>query len=67
VGSLVNNSRNLALKLHAILKDDRDKAFFRKMIPSYASILNKHLKTKKQAPLEEIRFQKINIHIDLIK
>ncbi|MDG2433346.1 bestrophin family ion channel [Flavobacterium sp.] len=43
-GSLVNNSRNLALKLHAILKEEKDLAFFRKMIPSYASILNKHLK-----------------------
>jgi putative membrane protein len=43
-GALVNNSRNLALKLHAILKEDKDKVFFRKMIPSYASILNKHLK-----------------------
>jgi putative membrane protein len=57
-GALVNNSRNLALKLNAILKDNRDKAFFRKMIPSYASILNKHLKdeeTSKQLS-EEIRF-----------
>lgn len=43
-GALVNNSRNLALKLHAILKDEKDKIFFRKMIPSYAFILNKHLK-----------------------
>ena len=43
-GALVNNSRNLALKLHAVLKEEKDKAFFRKMIPSYASILNKHLK-----------------------
>jgi putative membrane protein len=57
-GSLVNNSRNLALKLHAILKDDRDKAFFRKMIPSYASILNKHLKDEETGHQlsEEIRF-----------
>ena len=43
-GSLVNNSRNLALKLSAILHDESDRAFFRKIIPSYASILNKHLK-----------------------
>jgi putative membrane protein len=43
-GALVNNSRNLALKLHAVLKDEKDKTFFRKMIPSYALILNKHLK-----------------------
>jgi len=43
-GSLVNNSRNLAIKLSVILKDDKDRVFFRKIIPSYASILNKHLK-----------------------
>ncbi len=43
-GSLVNNSRNFAIKLAAILKDENDKKFFRKMIPSYASILHKHLK-----------------------
>jgi putative membrane protein len=43
-GGLVNNSRNLAIKLSVILKEESDRAFFRKIIPSYASILNKHLK-----------------------
>ncbi|WP_367752828.1 bestrophin family protein [Flavobacterium sp. WC2430] len=43
-GSLVNNSRNLAIKLSVILQEESDRAFFRKLIPSYASILNKHLK-----------------------
>ncbi|MCG9792733.1 bestrophin family protein [Flavobacterium algicola] len=43
-GGLVNNSRNLAIKLNAILDDEKDKSFFRTMIPNYASILNKHLK-----------------------
>ena len=43
-GSLVNNSRNLAIKLSVILHEESDRAFFRKLIPSYASILNKHLK-----------------------
>jgi len=42
-GSLVNNSRNFALKLAVILKDDEDKAFFRKAIPNYASVLHIHL------------------------
>lgn len=42
-GGLVNSSRNLALKLAAILTDEKDKAYFRKVIPSYASILHKHL------------------------
>lgn len=43
-GSLVNNSRNLSLKLSVILKEESDRKFFRKMIPSYASVLHKHLK-----------------------
>lgn len=43
-GSLVNNSRNLSIKLAVILTDEVDRTYFRKMIPSYASILNKHLK-----------------------
>jgi putative membrane protein len=43
-GSLVNNSRNLTIKLSVMLSDENDRAFFRKIIPSYASILNKHLK-----------------------
>lgn len=42
-GGLVNSSRNLALKLSTILASENDLAFFRKMIPSYASILQKHL------------------------
>jgi len=45
-GSLVNNSRNLAIKLSAILQDEYDKAYFKKIIPSYASVLEKHLKNK---------------------
>lgn len=42
-GSLVNNSRNLAIKLSVMLNDEKDRFFFRKVIPSYASILSKHL------------------------
>jgi putative membrane protein len=44
-GALVNNSRNLALKLNAILEaDDVDsRVFFRKSIPLFASVLRRHL------------------------
>jgi putative membrane protein len=42
-GSLVNNSRNLSIKLAVMLHEEKDKSFFRKMIPNYASILHKHL------------------------
>lgn len=42
-GALVNNSRNFALKLSAILPDEIDKVFFRKLIPHYAASLHSHL------------------------
>ena len=42
-GTLVNNSRNLALKLSAYLSDEHDRRFFRNAIPAFASVLSKHL------------------------
>jgi ion channel-forming bestrophin family protein len=44
-GSLVNNSRNLAMKLEAILPTGAttERAFFRKIIPAYAYALHNHL------------------------
>lgn len=42
-GSLVNNSRNMALKLAAILPEEEDRRFFRKNIANYASVLHVHL------------------------
>ena len=44
-GSLVNNSRNLAMKLQAMLPADEkeQRAFFRKIIPAYAYALHNHL------------------------
>jgi len=44
-GSLVNNSRNLAIKLSAMLPvtDTANRNFFRKVIPAYAHALKKHL------------------------
>lgn len=42
-GALVNNSRNLAIKLNAFLVHDADRAYFKKLIPTYASVLSKHL------------------------
>lgn len=60
-GGLVNNSRNFAIKLSAILKDENDQKFFRKYIPMYADILHKHLKdedTSKQL------FEDVELEID---
>jgi len=42
-GALVNNSRNLALKLSAYLRDDHDRDIFRRAIPTYAAVLAEHL------------------------
>jgi ion channel-forming bestrophin family protein len=44
-GALVNNSRNLAIKLHVLLppEDKNHRNFFRKIIPAYAYALKKHL------------------------
>jgi ion channel-forming bestrophin family protein len=43
-GSLVNSSRNFALKLATMLKDADEKVYFRRVIPAYAHVLNQHLK-----------------------
>lgn len=44
-GALVNNSRNLAMKLAVMLKDAEDKAIMAKLLPAYAQVLNLHLKS----------------------
>lgn len=43
-GALVNNSRNLSIKIAVMVADKEDKAVFRKLIPAFAYVLNKHLK-----------------------
>ena len=46
-GALVNNSRNLALKLAAMLPDGHpDRQFFRQIIPAYAVALRDHLRSE---------------------
>ena len=47
-GSLVNNSRNLAIKLHSMLASNEEvhRSFFRKAIPMYASVLSHHLRSE---------------------
>ena len=48
-GSLVNNSRNFAMKLNAILpaEEKGQRTFFRKIIPAYAYALHNHLNKEK--------------------
>lgn len=51
-GALTNNSRNLAIKLCALLPgEERHREFFRKIIPAYAVALKNHLRS------EEIRVE----------
>lgn len=60
-GGLVNNSRNFAIKLSVMLHDERDKSFFRKMIPNYASVLHKHLKNEETS---QQLFENVDLEID---
>ena len=50
-GNLINNSRNLSMKLNAILPEDdeEERAFFQKTIPAYALALHDHLKAESTA------------------
>lgn len=48
-GSLVNNSRNLAMKIAAITTSESDRSFFRKSIADYAAVLSAHLKDEDTA------------------
>ncbi|QZK90474.1 hypothetical protein K5V07_08180 [Flavobacterium sp. CHNK8] len=43
-GSLVNNSRNFAIKLSVMLTNKEDLEYFKKWIPTYATVLDEHLK-----------------------
>ncbi|MBL7941630.1 MAG: hypothetical protein JNM00_02635, partial [Flavobacteriales bacterium] len=47
-GSLVNNSRNLAIKINALFQDDsQTRTYFRMMIPAFAGVLHRHLRSEK--------------------
>jgi putative membrane protein len=43
-GSLVNNSRNMAFKVNAFVKDGNTRTFFRTAIPWYARTIKEHLR-----------------------
>ena len=53
-GALVNNTRNLAIKLNTVLGPDRkeDREFFERMIPNFVVALKEHL--RKGVILEEL-------------
>jgi putative membrane protein len=70
-GSLVNNSRNLALKLAAMLpeNDEENRSFFRKVIPAYAFALRDHLRSEQTRTelFDESKHKHILKHIDTEK
>ena len=57
-GALTNNSRNLALKLAALLPNESDRLFFRTTIPAYASALRTHLRS------EETRLELFDVDVN---
>jgi putative membrane protein len=67
-GSLVNNSRNLAIKLSVMLPvdDEEQRSFYRKIIPAFAFALRDHLKTEKTRTelFEEDKHKHLLKHID---
>ncbi len=70
-GSLVNNSRNLAMKLNVVLPvdDQTQRTFFRKIIPAFAFALHNHLR-KEETRIElfqEQEHQHLNHKIDKAK
>jgi putative membrane protein len=60
-GALVNNSRNLALKLSAYLADENDRNYFKKAIPAYASVLSKHLLNEE---VSQMLFEGLDLALD---
>lgn len=64
-GLLLNNSRNLASKLNAMIskENEADRVFFQEMIPAFAFALKEHL--RKGVKIEELKItdEKINNHL----
>lgn len=67
-GSLVNNGRNLAMKLSVMIPetDKEHRTFFRKIIPAFAYALHKHLRSENTriALFEEDRHHPVFKQID---
>lgn len=60
-GALVNNSRNLALKLSAYCAEENDRNLFKQIIPTYASVLAQHLSNKE---VSQMLFAGLDLAID---
>lgn len=69
-GELVNDSRNLSLKLSALLNNEEDRDFFRRMIPNFVFAMKEHLRNgvlweELQLSDEEIRFLEQKSHVPM--
>lgn len=60
-GALVNNSRNLAIKLNAYIESDHDKLYFKNLIAGYADVLAKHLMNEE---VSLMLFEGLDLEID---
>ncbi len=43
-GEMVNDSRNLSIKLSAVLKDEEDRSYFKRMVPNFVFAAKEHLR-----------------------
>lgn len=50
-GELINNSRNLSIKINTIVTDQEARAFFERMIPNFAFSFKEHLRDNKNLEL----------------
>lgn len=60
-GGLVNNSRNLAIKLAAYVPQPAERAFFSQLIPAYAAALAQHLANEE---VSQMLFDGLDLGID---
>ena len=56
-GSILNDSRNVAIKLSAILSDSEDRFFFRRMLPNFAFAAKEHLR-------KGVKFEELDLTAD---
>jgi putative membrane protein len=60
-GELVNDSRNLAIKLSAVLSDEEDRGYFKRMIPNFVFAAKEHL--RKGVLFEELELTAAELEI----
>ena len=53
-GELINNSRNLSIKINTIVKDQEAKSLFKRMIPNFAFSFKEHLRDNKNLDLLDL-------------